>query len=734
MRPMKEFRERAATRRTGAALGLAAALLAAAPAQAQPEGLQIDRDAPVALVADRVSYDDRAGTVTAEGSVEVFHGERSLTASRIVYDSRTGRISADGPIVLRTPEGATVLADAAAIDSDLRAGVVQGARAVIGDGAASLAAVEGQRIDGRYTAFSKAVYSSCQVCPEAPTPLWRIRARRVIHDEAERVVHYEDAVFDVMGAPVLWLPYFSLPDPTVTRRSGFLAPTVLQSTTYGYAAKIPYFIAIDPSRDATITAFPTTDDGLIMEGEYRQAFDFGEMTLSGSGGSVDTAPGGGRRWRGAMFGEGRFDAADFGAPSGTVAGFDFAFASDDGYLRRYDFTNDDRLESEVFVENWGPRDFFSLWGAHVQSLREDEPQDEIPLALPGFSARKAYDAPEGLGEIGFETSGVLLTRQSGRDVARLSLGADWRKDAVLDNGAAVAGFAAVRGDVYSIADDPNFDDDLAARLAPYAGVEIGYPLIAHTDGAAHLLQPRAQLVAAPNAVNSDDIPNEDSLIVEFDETNIFDPNRFPGADRVESGTRLNVGLRYTRIADDPTTLDASVGQVFRLSEEGAFSEGSGLSEKESDTVASLTFGYDPYFMLTNRIRVDEDFQANRAETRGRISLGPARLQGGYVYLAKDATAGADDDREELELAAELDLTPNWRLSGAARRDLQEDATVEAGVALRYLNECAAVELFLSRDFTETADAPASTDFGVRVSLFGLADGGAPRSGVCGARR
>ncbi len=720
--------------KVAAALGLIFATLGGSAARAQPAGLEFDRDAPVALVADRVSYDDRAGTVTAEGNVEVFHGDRNLTASRIVYDSRTGRITAEGPIVLRDPEGATVLADAAAIDADLRAGVVQGARAVIGDGAATLAAVEGQRVDGRYTAFSKAVYSSCEVCPEAPTPLWRIRARRVIHDELERVVHYEDAVFDVMGAAVLWLPYFSLPDPTVTRRSGFLTPTVLQSTTYGYAARIPYFVAIDPSRDATITAFPTSRDGLILEGEYRQAFDFGEMTFSASGGALDTAPGGGTRWRGAIFGEGRFDAAEFGAPEGTVAGFDLAFASDDGYLRRYDFTRDDRLESEIFVENWGARDYFSAFGAHVQSLREDEPQDEIPLALPGFDARRVLDAPGGFGEIGLTAGGVLLTRQSGRDVARLSLGADWREDAVLDNGAVAAGFAAVRGDAYHVADDPDFEDDFVARLAPFAGVEIGYPLIAHSGDTAHLLQPRVQLVVAPNDVNSEDIPNEDSLIVEFDETNLFDPNRFPGYDRVESGTRLNLGVRYTRIADDPVTLDASLGQVFRLSEEGAFSDGSGLAETASDTVASLTFGYAPYLMVSNRIRVDDEFTANRAETRGWVSLGPARLQGGYVYLAKDATAGADDDRAELELAAEIDLTPNWRLSGATRRDLEADATVEAGLSLRYLNECASVELFASRDFTETADAPASTDFGVRVSLFGLADGGGPRSGVCGARR
>ncbi len=698
------------------------------------EALAFDPETPVALTADRVSYDEAAGTVTAEGAVEVYYGERTLTARRIVYDSRTGRIEAEGPLALRTPDGTTLLADAAEIDGDLRGGVVAGARALIADGAAGVAAVEGRRVDGRYTAFSKAVYSSCAVCPEAPTPLWRIRARRVIHDQEARVVHYENAVFDVMGAPALWLPYFSLPDPGVERRTGFLPPTFRQSTTYGYAVKIPYFIVVDPSRDLTLTPFPTSDDGLIVEGEYRQAFDAGRLRLSASGGRLDSGPGARSRWRGATFGEGRFDAARWGAPAGTRAGFDIALASDDGYLDRYDFSNDDRLDTEFFVENWGERDYFAFWGVHTQSLREDEAQDQIPLALPGFEARKVYDAPGGLGEIGLGGGGVLLSRTDGRDVGRLSLSADWRMDGVLENGATLAGFAAARGDLYAIRDDAAFDDETVARLAPFAGVEFGYPLIARQWGATHLLQPRAQLVVAPNGVNSDDIPNEDSLIVEFDETNLFDPNRFPGADRVESGARLNLGLRYTRIADDPVTLDASLGQVLRLSEEGAFSEGSGLAEAQSDTVASFTFGYAPYALIDNRIRVDEDLRFNRAETRGRLSFGPARLAGGYVFLESDATAGAEEDRSEVELAAELDLTRNWTVAAAARRDLEAEEYVEAGLNLRFENECAALELFVERDFTETADAPASTDIGVRVRLFGLADGGGARSGVCGAAR
>ncbi|MEM9140659.1 MAG: hypothetical protein AAGB15_12610, partial [Pseudomonadota bacterium] len=132
-----------------------------------------DPEQPVSLVADSVTVESETGIVTAEGSVEVYYGDRTLTASKIIYNERTGRIAAEGNLVLRDPSGVTVFADAADLDEDLRDGLVRGARSVLGENT-RLAAVEARRIDQRYNTLSKAVYSPCKVCPEDPTPLWRI--------------------------------------------------------------------------------------------------------------------------------------------------------------------------------------------------------------------------------------------------------------------------------------------------------------------------------------------------------------------------------------------------------------------------------------------------------------------------------------------------------------------------------------------------------------------------------
>jgi LPS-assembly protein len=691
------------------------------------------RDVPVALTADRVSYDEVRQTLTAEGDVEVFYGARTLIAERIVYHAVDDRIDVFGPLALRDGEGSVVLADYAEVASDLNDGLISGARALIASGAGVMAAAEGRRIDGRYTLLSRAVYSSCEVCPAKPTPLWSIRARRVLHDSETRDVHYEDAVFEVAGVPIAWLPYFRHPDPSVERRSGVLAPTFRRAGTYGLAVKLPYFIAIDPSRDVTLTAFPTERDGAILEGEYRQQFETGLLQVQGSAGFVDLGRSDNMALRGHIFATGRFALEDQRLGPGTEWGFDLNFSAEDGYLRRYGFSSRDRLTSEAFVENWQADTRFSLAAVYFQSLRDGESAGSMPFALPEFEIGRTFAAPTTLGgRFDLTGSGLALTRDDGADIARLTGALDWSREEILADLISARAFAGVRLDTYHIADSAGTPEGFASRFTPMAGVEARLPLVRQDrGGTTHLLEPGAQFVISPTDDQRDRIPNEDSLLVEFDETNIFSVNRFPGFDRIEGGARMNLGLRYARIADDPLRVDAAIGKVFRFSEESSFSSETGLEDRSSDTVMSWTLGWGEDYSLGHRLRLGDDFTFARNEIAAQARLGPANLTAGYVYLAKDDTAGALRDREEVSLGMTLNVTENWSLIGFGRRDIEDNRFVEVSTGVRFRNECAELELFVERDFTSSRDAPASTDFGLRVRLFGGGDGVAGRSGVCG---
>lgn len=690
----------------GAALALAVGM----PAQAQPSPGNLDL--PVALVADTVEYDTATGRVTASGNVEIYYGERTLTADRIVYDSDTGRITAEGSIVLRDPSGATVFADFADLDAELRDGLVRGARSVMGE-SIKLSAAEARRVGARFNALSKAVYSPCNVCSDDPTPLWRIRARRVIHDEVEKRIHYEDATLDVFGVPVFWLPYFSHPDPTIDRASGFLVPEFRHSSVYGYGAQVPYYWVIDDYSDLTFSPLLTTGDGVVGVLQYRRAFESGSFTTAGSLTYDDYE--GSNAFHGHLEARGEFDLVNE-----FRWGFDGIAVTDRGYLRRYDFSDEDRLTSEVYVRRYRNNGFFDTTAVYFQSLRDDEPSGSIPVVLPEFDAR--HEMPGALlgGDLGIFASGYLLLRGEGLDTSRMSIGADWERQVILPVGLSLRGFAEVRGDLFVVDDFAGIESATEFRFAPLAGVEARFPLIYESSsGVVHVLEPIAQAIVAPNGGNGSDIPNEDSQVTEFDETNLFDTSHFTGLDAFEEGPRLNLGLRYERISPGRLNFDASVGRVLRLRGAGEFSSGSGLADATSDWVGAWSASYDPYVTVRQRLRISDNFAITRNEIGAELTFGRLAVSASYIFLESDPSIEAPEDREELSGRARFRIDRNWSISGNARRDIEQGDFVEIGGGLTFANECCQIDFFVKRDFRESDDAPASTSFAVQVKLFTL---------------
>ena len=94
------------------------------------------------------------------------------------------------------------------------------------------AAESAERSGGETTTFINGTYTACEPCkdhPEKP-PLWNVKAAKIVVNHKAHMVYFTDARIEFFGLPVAWLPYFAMPDPTVKRKTGFLAPNV------GYSA------------------------------------------------------------------------------------------------------------------------------------------------------------------------------------------------------------------------------------------------------------------------------------------------------------------------------------------------------------------------------------------------------------------------------------------------------------------------------------------------------------------
>ncbi|TIU43048.1 MAG: LPS-assembly protein LptD, partial [Mesorhizobium sp.] len=69
----------------------------------------------------------------------------------------------------------------------------------------------------------------------------------------------------------------------VKHKSGFLIPGIVYNNHLGVGVKVPYYFALSPTYDLTVTGSGYTKQGFLGEAEWRQRFNNGEYTLKIAG-------------------------------------------------------------------------------------------------------------------------------------------------------------------------------------------------------------------------------------------------------------------------------------------------------------------------------------------------------------------------------------------------------------------------------------------------------------------
>lgn len=705
-------------------------------------------ETPALLQADEVEYQDQREVVVARGNVEIAQGERILLADQVSYNLQTDVITAEGSVSLLQPSGEVAFADYVEVTGDLREGALRAFRLLLTDNS-RLAAATAVRVGDNRTDMNKAVYSPCDVCQDDPAraPLWQVRAERVTHDQADQQLRYRNASVELFGLPIFYTPYFEHPDPTAERQSGLLTPTLGFSSQLGANARIPYYFVLSDQADFTFEPIVTTGAGQVALGTYRRETPNGQFRVTGSLARADSlepaTPGNislRRRdadveqgdLRGHVDAEGRFDI-----DQNWRWGFDLDRASDDAYLQRYGLGFGETLESDLFVERFEGRNYFTAQGLSFQRLRQEDDQHEEPFVLP--EARYSYIGDPNVwgGQVFGELGTLNLMRTEGRDTQRLSGTLGWETSYVEQLGGRISLTALTNLDLYTFQDTIDGTDQIdvssgrsesgtAGRVFPQAAVGYAYPVTRTTSLGSEVLEPRVQAVVGPNGGNDGGIPNETSRTFEFTASNLFQLDRLPGRDRVSSGQRIDYGLDYTYATPSGAgTANARLGQSYRINTDSALPESVGAEDGFSDIVGRLAVSPIRYLTTSYDFRADEEtLQVQRSEYG--VTVGPPAFEvtADYVYLAADeATLNTFGAREQLNLQLRSRVSRYWSVEARYRRDLEDHSTLSSGVGVAYHDECFLFRLSVERQNYNRLGAEDDTTVMFTVGLKNLGEFG-----------
>ena len=750
--------------RRGLLLAAAGLALLPAPALAQRmtpalwgnrEPVNRDPDAPVRQVrlpapgdtvdfeADQLSYDEAKQLVTASGRVRVSRDGYALVADRVEYTrgsgAAAGEVVAIGNVQITDPSGNQALGDRITLSDSLKDGAIANMLLVLNDGG-RLAAKSATRGVDLYS-MDRAVYSPCAVvdgqgCPQAP--VWKIKAVKIVYDENRHRISYKNASLEMFGVPVLFLPTLSHPDGDAPRAAGVLVPAVEIQRQLGLGLSIPTHFALGPDHDFTLTPWLYSATNPALAFQARRLLKDGPVQVDGMftfSRRFDLASDGvtevdrGERFRGYIGVKGRLQH-----DSRWRSVFSLRLTTDDTFNRRYGLGFDDTLRSSYALERVTDESWLSISAWYFQGLRAVDRAGEMPLALPLVDYDWRPDWNIVGGRVRFGANSLLLTRTNGQDMFRALSWARWDRSLYTPLGQRVTFSGLVRGDLYDVRNSqlatfPEYAgrDGWRGRAAVLGAVDVSWPLAGPALGGEQVITPRVQLVVAPRIPNAG-FPNEDARAFELDDLSLFDLNRTPGLDRIESGSRITYGAEYT--LDRPGwQLRAEIGQSARITGDGnEFADGTGFRGRLSDVVGRTSLKFGRLVELTHRFRLDkENFAVRRNEIDLTVGGRRSYVSAAYIRLNRNVTLEDLEDRQELRIAGRLAFARYWALFGNAIIDLTTRAenpqsssdgfrAIRHRVGLQYEDECFRFGIGWRRDYVGDRDFRPGNNFQISVAF------------------
>jgi LPS-assembly protein len=715
-----------------AAAGMYAAA-AGSPAFAQsaatvPAAPIADAKKQTLLEADQVSYDKDRDVVIATGRVEIQQGGHILLADRVEYDRKTDTGTATGHVALLEPGGTTVWVEKVQVSGDLKEALAGEVRALMAD--KSRMTSRNFRRTNRIDELYEAAYTACNVCKDK-APVWRIAAGEVKRDIDAQMIYYHDVWLDLLGVPVFYTPYLASPDPTAGRKSGLLMPQIGGGSNLGGSYAQPYYWNIAPDRDATFTPFVSSAAGNGATVEYRQAFRHGRFSFFGSAVSGDSATS--NDFRGNIHSVARWDIDD-----NWRSGADVNLASDQTYLRRYSAvlpgprnTSQPWLTTNAFIERFGRNTYFSANAYYFQRQLEVIAQ-KAPIVAPLLYFNYTSDPLSWGGFLKADVSSVVLSRDDGADSERLSTSVGYELPFTTAQGFVMTARANLRADGYYIQNymlpttGGKFNGTVG-RVVPEASLEWRWPLERMGTDITQVIEPIAKFIVSPSPHNPATIPNEDSSDFEFDDTNLFEEQRFPGYDRVEGGARVAYGLKWSAYNHHGGTVSAMIGQSYAFRRNTQFDPLSGLYDRVSDYVGHIDFSPNEYISLQYRFRFDKDSLANRrTEVTGIFGPELFRTIISYIDIPQATTAPTAArgllQQRELYTAVYAKVSRYWSVSADHRHNLGPGGgAIRTGVGVNYEDECFIFNLNFVRDNTSDRDFKSGIGILLRLGFKTVGD-------------
>lgn len=653
---------------------------------ASADAMTLNTDEPRTIVADKIEYDVRSETMKTVGNTEITNesGQRlTLTDS---YITQQGEELSGDDIKLWLGNHVYVESDNITRRGDL-------------------------------TIARQATFTACDDC-DAYGDAWEISTYKIIHDMQARELKFYSPILYTYDIPVLWWPYFEMPDPGVKYKTGFLMPDFASTNKMGTQINLPLYISLSDTHDMTFTVSYLTQENPLFQLEHRLNASHSEYRTRGS---FTHNRAGENRWH--IFNDDVMELGDY-----ARATIFLERASDKTYLQKYGFYDDQPyLDSGAKIELFGQSSYV-VADAHIfQELRNSTGVQRAPDGdiLPNI--RAVHQTAPLFGET-YATFGADVLGISGDDTSAQRMTGDMRLTTpwTLWGGNRITASMSARYDVYHFDNTKMIDGDIysgfKSRFLPSGYLEWGLPLFKPSSSWTQVLEPRARITFMRELDQEAFAESNDSAGTILTDSALFSDNRFAGLDLWENGTYADYGMRWSAFNADGHTVEVFLGQSYDFANRPDTDLKGGFHNGLSDYVGRIAYNNTSWLDIASRFRLDQDTLALRhMETSARIGGARNFLNIGHIWsqnLSVDLTE--NNDINETIVGAGVQLTNRWAFRWNAIYNMELGQFQRHGGGFFYNHPCYYLSVEYRRDNAIKEDYVGTTTFQFR---FGMAING-----------
>jgi len=575
--------------------------------------------------------------------------------------------------------------------------------------------------DGATTIATDADFTACDGCDDYGNA-WEIFSTKIIHDADEKMVYFHNASFWVYNdtLPILWLPYYEMPDPSVKYKSGFLTPSFNSTNDMGTQINIPLYINFSNKHDLTTTFSYLTKENPLFQVEHRLNRHHSEYRTKGS---FTRNKSGDNRWY--VFNNDKIELGEYARAFVYIER-----TSDKTYLQKYGFyDNQPYLDSGAKLELFGQTSYV-VADAHIfQELRQTYGNDHDISGNILPEIRGVYQMNPFYKETYLSISGdVLCVSGDGSDNQRLIGEARIISPWTLWGGNRLTSSISARYDIYnfektSVYDDGHKNDSYSgvkARFLPSGYVEWGLPLYSVQNDWTYIIEPRARLTimehSNKNAVFAE---TNDSAGRFLSDATLFSDNRFAGLDVWENGNFVDYGARWVAFNSN-NNIEVFLGQTYDFNTDSTsedFNE-NGFRKGFSDYVGRISYSRN-YFQISSRFRFDrDDSSLSHIENALYVGKDGYYLTLGHIWDTQPIDIDTADYKNTHEIVGGAGLRLTNRLS--ARGSLIYNAAghfmQRHGAGLYYEHPCYHFSVEYSRDSAIKRDYVGNTTYRFKFGM------------------